>query len=86
MRKTVTIKFSVVCVLADSWVGIEEMRDGSDVLAVVANYLQTWARHTSAKCQEYVYMVHLFPSLLPFLFLFQPVLMDYTPFTLYLST
>ena len=37
-------------------------------------------------CQEYVHMVHLFPPLLPFLFLSQPVLTDYTPFTLYLST
>ena len=37
-------------------------------------------------CQEYVYMVHLFPSLLSFLFLSQPVLADHTPFTLYLST
>ena len=41
-------------------------------------------RHTI--CQEYVYMVHLFPSLLPFLFLSQPILTGYTPFTLYLST
>ena len=43
------MKFSGACVLADSWVGIEEMRDGSNVLAVVASYLLTWARHTSAK-------------------------------------
>ena len=37
-------------------------------------------------CQEYVYMVHLFHFLLPFLFLSQPVLTNYTLFTLYLST
>ena len=29
-------------------------------------------------------MVHLFPFLLPFFLLFQPVLTDYTPFTLYI--
>ena len=40
----------------------------------------------TSPCQEYAYMVHLFPSLFPFLFLSQPVLADHTPFSLYLST
>ena len=51
-----------------------------------SNFNYTACVYNVGLCQEYVYMVHLFPSLLPFLFLSQPVLTDYTPFTLYLST
>ena len=43
-----------------------------------------WSRYMvediSSVCQEYVYMVHLFPLFHPFFLLFQLILMDCTPF------
>ena len=61
---------------------VEESEDPFLVMAIWKSVLG----QEQGICQEYLYMVHLFPSLLLFLFLSQPVLTDYTPFTLYLST